>query len=99
MQVLTLYLIEIPFNVFANKADADQTALTSCLTRVYSVCLWKYDISDPTLVDLASISSMYQHESSWERSDLVVECLRGRGFEPHRHHCVVVLEQDAFIPA
>ena len=26
----------------------------SCLIRVYSVCLLKYDISDPTLVDLAS---------------------------------------------
>ena len=28
--------------------------------RVYSVCLWKYDISDQTLVDLTSI---YLHES------------------------------------
>ena len=24
---------------------------------------------------------------------------RGRGFEPHGHHCVVVLEQDTFILA
>ena len=24
---------------------------------------------------------------------------RGPGFEPHRHHCVVVLEQDTFILA
>ena len=24
---------------------------------------------------------------------------RGRGFDPHRHHCVVVLEQDTFILA
>ena len=24
---------------------------------------------------------------------------RGRGFEPHRCHCIVVLEQDAFILA
>ena len=24
---------------------------------------------------------------------------RGRGFEPDRHHCVVVLEQDTFILA
>ena len=24
---------------------------------------------------------------------------RGRGFEPHRHHCIVVLEQDTFILA
>ena len=24
---------------------------------------------------------------------------RGRGFEPHRRHCVVVIEQDTFIQA
>ena len=24
---------------------------------------------------------------------------KGRGLEPHRRHCVVVLEQDTFIPA
>ena len=24
---------------------------------------------------------------------------RGRGFEPHRHYCIVVLEQDIFILA
>ena len=25
--------------------------------------------------------------------------LRGRGFEPHRRHCILVLEQDTFILA
>ena len=36
-----------------------------------------------------------------ERSGSVVECLRpkGRRFEPHRRHCVVVIEQDTFILA
>ena len=33
-----------------------------------------------------------------EHSGSVVECLT-RGFEPHRRHCVVVLEQDTFILA
>ena len=47
---LTLYLNETRFNAFANKADQDQAALA----RVYSICLWKYDLSDPTLVDLTS---------------------------------------------
>ena len=44
---LTLYLIEKPFNAFVNRAVSDQI-------RVYYNCLWKYDISDPTLVDLTS---------------------------------------------
>ena len=26
----------------------------SCPIRIYSVCLWEYDVSDPTLVDLTS---------------------------------------------
>ena len=35
-----------------------------------------------------------------EGSGSVVECLtRDRGFEPHRCHCVVVLEHDTFILA
>ena len=39
-----------------------------------------------------------------ERSGSVVEYVldsrpRGRGFKPHRCHCVVVLEQDTFILA
>ena len=41
--VLTIYFKETPFNAFANRADPDQVAL---------VCSWKYDISDPTQVDL-----------------------------------------------
>ena len=47
---LPLYLIETPFNVFAIIADPDQAALV----RADSVFLWKYDISDPALVDLTS---------------------------------------------
>ena len=34
----------------------------------------------------------------WELSGRVLDSRqRGRGFEPHRPHCVVVLEQDTFI--
>ena len=43
-----------------------------------------------------NIKSLREHSGS------VVECLtrnRGQGFEPHRRHCVVVLEQDLFILA
>ena len=58
MQLFSIYnpLPHIaPFNAIANRADPDQAALVkSCLIRVYSVCLWKYEISDPTHVDLTS---------------------------------------------
>ena len=29
-----------------------------------------------------------------ERSGSVVECLRGRGLEPHRRHCIVSLSKN-----
>ena len=39
-------------------------------------------------------------EFIWERSGSVLDSrLRGRGFEPHQSHCVVVLEQETFILA
>ena len=35
----------------------------------------------------------------WLRGRVLDSRQRGRGFEPHRRHCVVVLEQDTFILA
>ena len=44
-----------------------------------------------------------QKEGSWGAQWLSGRVLdsrpKGRGFEPHRRHCVVVLEQDTFILA
>ena len=35
----------------------------------------------------------------WLSGRVLDSRLRGRGFEPHRHHCLVVLEQDTFVLA
>ena len=52
---LTLYLIEMPFNAFCKQSrPRSGSSCKSCLVWVCSVCLWKYDRSDPTLVDLTS---------------------------------------------
>ena len=46
------------------------------------------------------LNSNAMSDQDRECSGSVVECLpRDRGFEPHRRHCVVVLEQDTFILA
>ena len=37
--------------------------------------------------------------AQWLSGRVLNSRLRGRGFEPHGHHCVVVLEQDTFILA
>ena len=48
--ILALYLIETPFNAFANNADTDKEELPD----QGLLCLWPYDIPDPTLADLTS---------------------------------------------
>ena len=53
---LTLYLIETLFNSFVNRADPDQAALVD-LADQGLLCLYKYDISDPTVVDLDVVIS------------------------------------------
>ena len=37
--------------------------------------------------------------AQWLSGRVIGSRPRGRGFEPHQHHCVVVLEQDTFILA
>ena len=40
-----------------------------------------------------------QGAAQWLSGRVLDSRLKGRGFEPHRRHCVVVLEQDTFILA
>ena len=40
-----------------------------------------------------------QEEAQWLSGRLLDSRPKGRGFEPHRRHCVVVLGQDTFILA
>ena len=81
-----LYLIEMPFGDFANRADPDKaTLVTSCLSRIYSVCLWIYDISDSTLV----VSG-----AQWLSGRVLDSRWRGSGFEPHRRHSAVSLSKN-----
>ena len=37
--------------------------------------------------------------AQWLSGSVLDSRPKGRGFEPHRRHCVVVLEQDTFILA
>ena len=51
---LTLYLMATPFNNFANRVNLNRAAVVELPDHGLLGCLWKYDISDPTLVDLIS---------------------------------------------
>ena len=43
--------------------------------------------------------SLLFKRAQWLSGRVLVSRPRGRGFEPHRRHCVVVLEQGTFILA
>ena len=52
---LTLYLIEMPFNTFANRADPDQAAFVRTALSGFTLFAYGNMIRcDPTLVDLTS---------------------------------------------
>ena len=50
------------------------------------------------LIEKGSISPILEG-AQWLSGRVLDSRPRGRRFEPHRHHCVVVLEQDTFILA
>ena len=52
----------------------------------------------PPLIPVNNYTS-YRKGAQWLSGRVLDSILRGRGFEPHWHHCVVVLEQDTFILA
>ena len=46
-----------------------------------------------------TLNYLLQQEAQWLSGRVLYSRPRGRGFESHRRHCVVVLEQDTFIQA
>ena len=110
-QVRNFYLLErklIKFDDYdelicceENSVDPDQLASNeaswSGSTLFSIVNIWfhtDWEYNQKTIQDLIEYR---------EHSGSVVECLtrdrESAGFEPHRHHCLVVLEQDTFILA
>ena len=45
------------------------------------------------------MKSIYNVGAQWLSGRVLDSRPKGSGFEPHRRHCVVVLEQDTFILA
>ena len=53
---------------------------------------------DPTFL-VKPVNILQRTGAQWLSGRVLDSSLRGRGFEPHRRHCIVVLEQDTFILA
>ena len=49
-----------------------------------------------TCSSLCQDTIFLQKGAQWFSGRVLDSRLKGRGFEPHRPHCVVVLEQDTF---
>ena len=62
-----------------------------------------YDLGflGPKMYGYATVSynQMLDQGAQWLIGRVLDSSSRGRGFEPHRRHCVVVLEQGTFILA
>ena len=58
------------------------------------------DYNNKTDNKVVIINKLYQYEGAqWLSGRVLDSRLRGRELEPHRRHCVVILEQDTFILA
>ena len=60
-----------------------------------------YRIGSINVSELRNTVAVSKHPggAQWLSGRVLDSRPKGRGFEPHRRHCVVVLEQDTFILA
>ena len=61
--------------------------------------IWGPDLPDPELLYACIKIKYYYQGAQWLSGRVLDSRPRGHGFEPHRCHCLVVLEQDTFIIA
>ena len=73
--------------------------------KIYVRFTFSSDIQDDRNGGIAKVikqhlpSNHMSEGAQWLSGRVLDSKLRGRGFEPHRRHCVVVLEQGTFILA
>ena len=85
----------IPISPSVSQPQNAQNTLTQdVITKLFE----RLDMMDKKLGQLESIQSSLQG-AQWLSGRVLDSRPKGRGFEPHRRHCVVVLEQDTFILA
>ena len=87
---LSLYLH--PYFVFASREgsgelDSSEPSVLTDANSTIILCTEPYSLCDK------------QQGAQWLSGRVLDSRPEGRGFEPHRRHCVVVLEQDIFILA
>ena len=95
---------------FANSLDPDQDHQNfspdldpNCLLRFsvasHPTCTTTITTTTTTTTTTGYLSLWPLWGAQWLSGRVLDWRPRGRGFEPHRRHCVVVLKQDTFILA
>ena len=78
----------------------DDLRMHKCIKSDISKVMYQMKCMDPLHASPTFNLSDPNHEGAQWLSGRVLDSRpKGRGFEPHRRHCVVVLEQDTFILA
>ena len=75
----------------ANSVEPDQTA------PIGAVYAWSKLFA--SILNYSLMLGNYLWGAQWLSGRVLDSRPKGCGFEPHRRHCVVVLEQDTFILA
>ena len=74
--------------------------LTSLAFKLFIVVFIRLiHVKMPTIVTIVGIITLMIRGAQWLSGRVLDSRPKGRGFEPNRRHCVVVLEQDTFILA
>ena len=85
------YLLSVDFFYFQNKIRGSSECQTIWIQIWLSI--------SSGLIWVQTVCKGYQMGAQWLSGRVLDLRMRGCGFEPHRRHCIVVLEQDTFILA
>ena len=72
--------------------DIIQIVVSTLLLKIHANC-------NPASLQVNMSGEQAGEGAQWLSGRVLDSRPKGRGFEPHRRHCVVVLEQDTFILA
>ena len=99
MQTYAYSLFVVFFFIIVKEIPKMIKCINCTVIIVWSTCFFSKQIHVSLPIFRLESSKLQAQKmgAQWLSGRVLGSRPRGRGFEPHRHHCVVVLEQDTFI--